>query len=63
MAGASGSPCEVIRLKDLTTFHIQAFYRNLQESGIRSREVATCKVNLMELIGNQRGSMTAFSDR
>ena len=32
-----------IRLKDLTTFHIQAFYRNLQESGIRSREVATVK--------------------
>lgn len=35
-----------IRLRDLTTFHIQAFYRNLQESGIRSHEVAVCKVNL-----------------
>lgn len=52
-----------IRLKDLTTFHIQAFYRNLQESGIRSREVATCKADLMELIGNQRGAMTAFSGK
>lgn len=52
-----------IRLKDLTTFHIQAFYRNLQETGIRSREVATCKADLRELIGSQRGAMTAFSDR
>ncbi len=52
-----------IRLKDLTTFHIQAFYRNLQEDGIRSREIATCKADLRELIGTQRGAMTAFSDR
>lgn len=50
-----------IRLKDLTTFHIQAFYRNLQESGIRSHEVAVCKVDLQDLIGSQRGSMTAFA--
>ena len=52
-----------IRLKDLTTFHIQAFYRNLQEEGIRSREVATCKVDLRELIGTKRGAMTAFEKR
>ena len=52
-----------IRLKDLTTFHIQAFYRNLQESGIRSKEIAVCKADLQKLIGTQRGIMTAFSDR
>jgi len=38
-----------IRLKDLTTFHIQAFYHNLQEDGIRNREIAICKVDLREL--------------
>lgn len=52
-----------IRLKDLTTFHINSFYRNLQEESIRSREVATCKVDLRELIGTQRGAMTAFEKR
>lgn len=52
-----------IHLKDLTTFHINSFYRNLQEDGIRSREIATCKVNLQELIGTQRGAMTAFEKR
>ena len=52
-----------IRLKDLTTFHIQAFYRNLQEQGIRNREIAACKVDLQALIGNQRGAISAFSER
>ena len=50
-------------VKDLTTFHIQAFYRNLQEQGIRSREIAACKVDLQALIGNQRGAISAFSER
>lgn len=52
-----------IRLCDLRTGHINSFYRNLQESGVRSRTTAVCKIDLAAQIGTQRGAMTAFSKR
>ena len=52
-----------IKLSELRTGHINSFYRNLQEDGIRNRETAVCKVDLRALIGIQRGAMTAFSNR
>ena len=52
-----------IRLSDLRTGHINSFYLNLQESGIRSRTTAVCKIDLQAQIGTQRGSLTAFSRR
>lgn len=50
-----------IRLCDLRTGHINSFYQNLQEKGIRSRTTGVCKIDLKEQIGNQRGALTAFS--
>lgn len=52
-----------IRLCDLRTGHINSFYQNLQESGIRNRTTAVCKIDLQEQIGTQRGALTAFSRR
>lgn len=52
-----------IRLCDLRTGHINSFYRNLQEKGVRSRTTAVCKINLQELIGTQRGALTAFEKK
>ena len=52
-----------IKLSELRTGHINRFYQNLQESGIRNRETAVCKVDLQALIGTQRGAQTAFSNR
>lgn len=39
-----------IRLKDLTPLHIQAFYRNLQEEGVRQRSTATATPTLATCI-------------
>lgn len=50
-----------IRLCDLRTGHINSFYRNLQESGVRSRVTAVCKLDLRTQIGTQRGALAAFS--
>ena len=50
-----------IRLCDLRTGHINSFYRNLQESGIRNRVTAVCKLDLRAQIGTQRGALAAFS--
>ena len=52
-----------IKLPELRTGHINSFYRNLQQEGIRNRETAVCKVDLRALIGIHRGAMTAFSSR
>ena len=52
-----------IRLCDLRTGHINSFYQNLQEKGIRNRTTALCKIDLRERIGAQRGALTAFADR
>lgn len=50
-----------IRLCDLRTGHINSFYQNLQEKGIRNRTTGVCKIDLKERIGAQRGALTAFS--
>ena len=52
-----------IRLCDLRTGHINSFYQNLQERGIRSRTTAVCKIGLQAQIGTQRGALSAFSRR
>ena len=52
-----------IRLRDLRTAHINSFYRNLQESGIRNRVTAVCKLDLRTKIGTQRGALTAFAKK
>lgn len=52
-----------IKLSELRTGHINRSYQNLQESGIRNRETAVCKVDLQALIGTRRGAQTAFSNR
>lgn len=50
-----------IRLCDLRTGHVNSFYRNLQECGIRNRTTAVCKIDLQKLIGTQRGALTDFA--
>lgn len=52
-----------IRLRDLRTAHINSFYRNLQESGVRDRTTAVCKLDLRTEIGTQRGALTDFARR
>ncbi len=52
-----------IRLCDLRTGHINSFYRNLQESGVRNRVTAVCKLDLRAQIGTQRGALAAFSQK
>ena len=50
-----------IRLKDLTPLHIQAFYRNLQEEGVRQHTTATATPALAEWITRQHISKSAFA--
>ena len=52
-----------IRLKDLTPMHIQAFYRNLQEEGIRQHTTATATPALSEWIARQPISKSAFAKK
>lgn len=50
-----------IKLKDLSPLHIQAFYNNLQEEGIRSRSTAVAKLALMEWLSSSHTSQYALS--
>ena len=50
-----------IKLSELRTAHINSFYQNLQETGIRNRTVAVCKIDLQKRIGEKRGALTAFA--
>ncbi len=50
-----------IRLKDLTPLHIQAFYRNLQEKGVRQHTTATATPALAEWISQRHISKSAFA--
>jgi len=50
-----------IRLSDLRTGHINSFYLDLQESGVRSHTTAVCKIDLQAEVGTQHGALTAFS--
>lgn len=52
-----------LRLKDLTPLHIQAFYRNLQEEGIRQRSTATAEPALLEWYRSRDCSRTALASR
>lgn len=52
-----------IRLKDLTPLHIQAFYRNLQEEGIRQHTTATATPALGEWIYQQHISKSALAQK
>lgn len=50
-----------IKLGNLRTAHINRFYLNLQERGVRNRVTAVCKIDLQARIGPQRGALTAFA--
>ena len=50
-----------IKLGELRTAHINSFYQNLQETGIRNRTTAVCKINLQKRIGDKHGALTAFA--
>lgn len=52
-----------IRLKDLTPLHIQAFYRNLQEQGVRQRTIATAKPTLSEWLDQHKFSQCALAKK
>ena len=52
-----------IKLKDLTILHIQAFYRNLQEQGVRQHTTATATPALAEWICQQHISKSALAKK
>lgn len=52
-----------IRLKELTPMHIQAFYRNLQEEGVRQHTTATASPALADWITQQRISKSALAKK
>lgn len=52
-----------IRLKDLTPLHIQAFYRNLQEEGVRQHTTATATPALAKWISQQHMSKSALAKK
>ena len=52
-----------IRLKDLTPMHIQAFYNNLQEEGIRQHTTAKATPTLAKWIEQQGISNSAFAKK
>lgn len=52
-----------IRLKDLTTLHIQAFYRNLQEQGIRQHTTAIATPGLSEWVAKEGRSQYSLSKK
>lgn len=52
-----------IKLSELRTGHINSFYLNLQETGIRNRVTAVCKIDLQAVIGTQRGALSAFAKK
>ena len=50
-----------IRLRDLRPAHINSFYQNLQEEGIRNRSSAVSRIDLRKKVGDQRGALSAFA--
>lgn len=52
-----------LRLKDITPLHIQSFYRNLQEEGIRQRVTATARPALSVWMAKEGISQYALSKR
>lgn len=52
-----------IKLCNLSTAHINEFYRNLQEEGIREKVVATCKIDLAAFLKDNKLSLTKFAEQ
>ena len=52
-----------LKLKDLTALHIQAFYKNLQEQGIRKHTTATMKPTLPAWMEKNHTSQSALSKK
>lgn len=52
-----------IKLKALRTSHINSFYRNLQESGIRRQDKAMCKIDLAEWLKNHKTTSVALNEK
>ena len=50
-----------IKMSKLRVSHINAFYRNLQEEGVRQRITATPRIDLQEAVGTKRGDLSAFT--
>lgn len=51
-----------IRLKDLRTGHLNTFYANLEEEGIRGDKKARSTIELRDLIKKDGRTLTAFAD-
>lgn len=52
-----------LRLKDITPLHIQAFYRNLQEDGIRQRVTTKAKPELAAFLKKAEISQSALASK
>lgn len=50
-----------IRLCDLRPSHINAFYKNLQESNMRRKSVAVARINIGDRLGKPRGASTRLA--
>ncbi|NLD87283.1 MAG: site-specific integrase, partial [Clostridiales bacterium] len=50
-----------IRMKDLRTEHLNAFYANLSETGIRADKKYVCKVDLLATLKERKMTRTAFA--
>lgn len=50
-----------IRLCDLKPTHINQFYTNLQEEGVRGNVVGVCKIDLHAYLAEHEQSMTSFA--
>lgn len=49
-----------IKLKDLRPAHIAALYRNLQETGIRKKTTAVCKIDLRAWMSDNKTNVAEF---
>ena len=50
-----------LKLKELRTGHLNAFYKNLEETGIRADKKYTVKIDLESILDNMKLSRTAFA--
>ncbi|WP_024834219.1 site-specific integrase [Ruminiclostridium josui] len=52
-----------IKLKDLKPGHIASFYSNLQEEGMRARELATIKIDFSKWLKEHNMTMAAMAEK
>lgn len=52
-----------IKLKDLKPGHIASFYSNLQEEGMRAKELANIKIDFSKWLKDQHLTMAAMSEK